>query len=73
LDTHLAKKNTADIQYDADTHVLYVPSFNGKTVAAYRLMAGGTASMGAPANGLAAVPPRVLLMDGDRLAALKKK
>jgi hypothetical protein len=37
LETHQQKKNTADIGYDATTKILYVPTFNGKTVAAYRL------------------------------------
>ena len=37
LDTHLEKKNTADIGYDSASHILYVPTFNGKSVAAYRL------------------------------------
>jgi hypothetical protein len=37
LDTHLEKKNTADIGYDPVKKVVYVPTFNGKTVAAYRL------------------------------------
>jgi sugar lactone lactonase YvrE len=35
LDTHEAKKNTADIGYDPVKKIVYVPSFNGKTVAAY--------------------------------------
>jgi len=37
LDTHDAKKNTADIGYDPAKKIVYVPSFNGKTVAAYSL------------------------------------
>ena len=37
LDTHGQHKNTADIMYDPAVHTLYVPSFNGKTIAAYRL------------------------------------
>jgi hypothetical protein len=37
LDTHLAKKNTADIGYDAARKIVYVPTFNAKTVAAYTL------------------------------------
>jgi hypothetical protein len=37
LDTHLLHKNTADIYYDPASHILYVPGFNAKTVAAYRL------------------------------------
>ncbi len=37
LDTHLDKKNTADIGYDAVKKIVYVPAFNGKTVAAYQL------------------------------------
>lgn len=38
LETHEQKKNTADIGYDAVKRIVYVPSFNGKTVAAYRLL-----------------------------------
>jgi len=37
LDTHQLKKNTADIGFDAAKRIVYVPSFNGKTVAAYFL------------------------------------
>lgn len=37
LDTHLEKKNTADIGYDAAKRILYVPGFNAKIVTAYRL------------------------------------
>lgn len=37
LDTHEAGKNTADIGFDPAKKIVYVPSFNGKTVAAYRL------------------------------------
>lgn len=37
LDTHLLKKNTADIGYDPVGRVVFVPSFYGCTVAAYRL------------------------------------
>jgi hypothetical protein len=37
LDTHQAKKNTADIGYDPVKKIVYIPSFNGKTVAAYSL------------------------------------
>lgn len=37
LDTHLLKKNTADIGYDPVKRIVYVPSFLGKTVAAYKL------------------------------------
>ena len=37
LDTHLEKKNTADIGYDSVKKILFVPEFNGKRVAAYRL------------------------------------
>lgn len=42
LDTHLAKKNTADIHYDAVKHILYIPEFNGKAVSAWRLKTGAT-------------------------------
>ncbi|HTI10807.1 MAG TPA: alginate lyase family protein [Puia sp.] len=66
LDTHLQKKNTADIGYDPVGHILYVPGFNAKTVTAYRLV---FLSGGGPAAG----DPRVLLMDASRLAELKKK
>ncbi|RYG37727.1 MAG: hypothetical protein EOO01_30020 [Chitinophagaceae bacterium] len=37
LETHEQKKNTADIGFDPKSRILYVPTFNGKTVAAYRL------------------------------------
>lgn len=37
LDTHLEKKNTADIGYDPEQRILYVPGFNAKTITAYRL------------------------------------
>jgi hypothetical protein len=37
LDTHLQKKNTADIGYDNDKRIIYVPTFNGKQVVAYKL------------------------------------
>ena len=37
LDTHLDKKNTADIGYDPATKIIYVPTFNAKTVVAYQL------------------------------------
>lgn len=37
LDTHEQKKNTADIGFDQAKKIVYVPSFNGKTVAAYQL------------------------------------
>lgn len=37
LETHGVKKNTADIGYDAKNRIIYVPTFNGKTVAAYKL------------------------------------
>ncbi len=37
LDTHLDKKNTADIGYDADKRIMYVPTFNAKTIVAYRV------------------------------------
>ena len=37
LDTHLDKKNTADIGYDKTKKIVYVPSFNAKTIAAYQL------------------------------------
>lgn len=37
LDTHLDKKNTADIGYDPQKKIIYVPTFNAKTVVAYQL------------------------------------
>jgi hypothetical protein len=37
LETHQQKKNTADIGYDPDKKIIYLPTFNAKTVAAYRL------------------------------------
>lgn len=37
LETHAQKINTADIGYDAEERIVYVPTFNGKTVVAYRL------------------------------------
>lgn len=40
LDTHTGK-NTADVWLDQKTKILYVPTFNGKTVAAYRLVTAG--------------------------------
>jgi len=64
LDSHLAKKNTADIHYDKASMTLYVPGFNAKTVTAYKLKF---------TNGSAAIVPRVSLMDADQLALLKKK
>ena len=36
-DLRSEKKNAADIGYDPRRRILYVPTFNGKTVAAYRL------------------------------------
>lgn len=37
LDTHDQNKNTADIGFDPVKKIVYVPSFLGKTVAAYKL------------------------------------
>ncbi len=37
LDTHLEKKNTADIGYDPAKRIVYVPTFFGKQVVAYKL------------------------------------
>ncbi|TDH23447.1 ATP-binding protein [Segetibacter sp. 3557_3] len=37
LDLTKEKKNTADIGYDPAKRIVYLPTFNGKTVAAYRL------------------------------------
>jgi hypothetical protein len=37
LDTHLEKKNSADIGYDSKKRIVYVPTFNAKTVVAYKL------------------------------------
>ncbi|MEO8824137.1 MAG: ATP-binding protein [Ginsengibacter sp.] len=38
LDTRSEKKNIADIGYDAAKKIIYIPSFMGKTVAAYQLL-----------------------------------
>ncbi|NCI46909.1 SMP-30/gluconolactonase/LRE family protein [Sediminibacterium soli] len=38
LDTHLEKKNTADIGYDAAKKIVYVPTFNAKMIVAYKLL-----------------------------------
>lgn len=37
LETHEQKRNTADIGYDPDKKLIYVPTFFARTVAAYRL------------------------------------
>jgi hypothetical protein len=37
LETYQDKKNTADIGFDAKTKTVYVPTFNAKTVVAYKL------------------------------------
>jgi hypothetical protein len=37
LDTSKEKKNTADIGYDPEKKIVYVPTFNAKTVVAYQL------------------------------------
>ena len=37
LETYQEKKNTADIGYDQQQHILYVPTFNAKRVVAYKL------------------------------------
>jgi len=37
LETYQQKKNTADIGYDQQKRILYVPTFNAKTVIAYSL------------------------------------
>ena len=37
LETAAQKKNTADIGYDPKKRIIYVPTFNGKTVTAYQL------------------------------------
>lgn len=42
LDTHLEKMNTADIGYDPEKKILYVPTFNAKKVVAYRLLQDGS-------------------------------
>lgn len=53
LDTHLQKKNTADIGYDPAGHILYIPGFNAKTVTAYKLefLSGGGKAAGGPGAG----------------------
>jgi hypothetical protein len=35
LESHVEKKNTADIGYDPEKRIMYVPTFNAKTVTAY--------------------------------------
>jgi len=62
LDTQAQKKNTADIHYDQKKRILYVPGFNAKTVAAYKLQWTPGAQT-----------PEVFLMNGNRLAEWKKK
>jgi len=37
LETYQDKKNTADIGYDQQQHIVYVPTFNAKKVVAYKL------------------------------------
>jgi hypothetical protein len=37
LDTHLEKKNTADIGFDPRNRIVYVPTFNARKVVAYAL------------------------------------
>ena len=37
LDTHKKRRNAADIAFDGQSRIIYIPSFNGKTVAAYQL------------------------------------
>jgi hypothetical protein len=37
LETHQQRKNTADLGYDQQKKIVYVPTFNAKTVVAYRL------------------------------------
>lgn len=37
LETHADKKNTADIGYDKEKRIVYVPTFFARTVSAYRL------------------------------------
>lgn len=37
LNTSADKKNAADIGYDADKKIVYVPTFNAKTIVAYKL------------------------------------
>lgn len=37
LETHSQKINTADIGYDPEQRIVYVPTFNGKSIVAYRL------------------------------------
>lgn len=38
LDTHTTQSKTADIGYDPQKRIIYVPTFMGKSVAAYKLM-----------------------------------
>jgi len=37
LETHQQKKNSADLGYDKEKRILYVPTFNAKTVVSYQL------------------------------------
>src|SRR5687767_7461488 len=37
LETHQQKKNTADIGYDQQNRIVYVPTFNARTVVSYKL------------------------------------
>ncbi len=37
LETHASKSNTADIGYDKEKRILYVPTFFARTISAYRL------------------------------------
>jgi len=37
LDTRPEQSNTADIGYDSQNHIVYVPTFLKKSVAAYQL------------------------------------
>jgi len=37
LDTHLQNKNTADIGYNPTKRIVYLPTFNGKQIIAYKL------------------------------------
>jgi hypothetical protein len=59
MDTHLQHKNTADIMYDPLTHTLFIPSFNGKTIAAYRLVNDGATKITPKATSLLWDPQRL--------------
>ena len=38
LETHADKVNTADIGYDPEKRILYVPTFNARKIVMYRVL-----------------------------------